>query len=151
MKKAAIVGATGYAGQELGGLLARHPEIGDVHLMSARPEAEVQLLGPRGDRPVHPLETDRLAAGDFDVVFACLPHGVGLPAVQAALEGDALVVDLSADLRFQDPEQFAAAYGAPHGAPELCAMARYGLTEHDRGSLAGARLIANHGCYPTAT
>ena len=151
MRGAAIVGATGYAGQELAGLLARHPEIGPVHLMSARPGAEVKTLGPVGDKLVHPLDLGRLSGGEFDVVFACLPHGVGIPTVQAALDGEALVVDLSADLRFQDPGAFAAAYGAPHAAPELCSRARYGLTEHDRESLAGARLIANPGCYPTAT
>lgn len=151
MRRAAIVGATGYAGQELDGLLARHPEVGAVHLMSARPGVEAKALGPLGDRLVHPLDLARLESGEFDVVFACLPHGVGVPTVQSALKGGALVVDLSADQRFSDPDAFAAAYGAPHPAPELCAAATYGLTEHDRDTIRGARLIANPGCYPTAT
>ena len=150
--KAAIVGATGYAGRELFQRLRTHSSITDITLMSARPGVDPTPLDPLGEFMILPHDEGRLGAGaEFDVVFACLPHGVGVPTVKAALQGGAVVIDLSADLRFDDPRAFAAAYGAEHAAPELCDVARYGLTEHDRDSLVGAQLVANPGCYPTAS
>ena len=150
--KAAIVGASGYAGRELFDRLMTHSSIGDITLMSARPGVEPAPLDPRGEFMVLPHDEGRLGTGgEFDVVFTCLPHGVGVPTVKAALQGGSVVIDLSADLRFDDPSAFAEAYGAEHAAPELCDAARYGLTEHDRDSLVGTRLVANPGCYPTAS
>lgn len=150
--KAAIVGATGYAGRELHGRLLSHGAVESIQLMSARADAAVAALDARGNHMVQPQNLELLATkGSFDVVFACLPHGVGIATVQAALSGGATVIDLSADLRFKDPAAYAAAYGAPHPAPELCDAAAYGLTEHERTSLVDARLIACPGCYPTAS
>lgn len=152
MKRAAIVGATGYAGRELVALCKGHGAFSEVVAMSARPNAPVQALDPRGETEVVPLDLERLG-GEFDAVFSCLPHGVGASVVRGVLDGDggAKVVDLSADHRFADPAAYEAAYGAPHPDHGLCDAARYGLTEHDRADLAGARLVANPGCYPTAT
>jgi len=147
----AVVGATGYAGRELFGLLQRHSAADEVVAMSARAEPGEAFLDPLGAHAVAPFDAARLSeTGAFDGVFLCLPHGVGVPAAKAALEGGAAVVDLSADLRFSDPSAYEAAYGAAHPAPELCDAARYGLTEHERDALRGARLVANPGCYPTA-
>ncbi|RME81630.1 MAG: N-acetyl-gamma-glutamyl-phosphate reductase, partial [Zetaproteobacteria bacterium] len=61
------------------------------------------------------------------------------------------VVDLSADFRHPDPDEYARAYGKPHPCPQLLAEAVYGLTEHHREAIAQAKLVANPGCYPTAT
>lgn len=150
MIDALVIGATGYAGGEVHRFLRRHPGVGAVTLMSAREGGEARPMDPRGEFLVQPL--DLAAVGSHGgVVFSCLPHGIGTPIVEAALDGGATVIDLSGDLRFQDAGAFEAAYGTPHLAPALCDMALYGLTEHERGALAGARLVANPGCYPTAS
>jgi N-acetyl-gamma-glutamyl-phosphate reductase len=149
MTRVVIVGATGYAGAELGRACASHGKIDRVTLMSGRASGERVPLDPRGTRWVEPLDLTALG-GDFDVVFLCLPHGVGHAATAAALAGKARVVDLSSDHRFRDASEYGRVYGAEHPAPELCDAAVYGLTEHGRADIAGARLVANPGCYPTA-
>lgn len=139
--KAAIVGATGYAGQELCGLLATHPVLEPTFPMRGRADS------PAADG-VGALDTARFA--EVDVVFLCTPHGAAAPLARAALDSGARVVDLSADFRLKDPAAYEAAYGGPHPAPDLLDAAVYGLSEHARGQVAGAQLIANPGCYPTA-
>jgi len=150
--RVAVVGATGYAGRELLGLCKRHPGIESITAMSAREGGETAPLDPRGEWSLVPLDLEALGR-DHDVVFTCLPHTVGVPVAKAALDGPAapLVVDLSADHRFSDPAEFERIYSVNHPEPELCDAAPYGLTEHERGALAGARLVANPGCYPTAS
>ena len=146
MKRAAIVGASGYAGRELRTLLARHPRLTAEVVMASRP-GDV----PAGDETeprIDPFDFDRLA--DVDGVFVCTPHGAAAPIVRAALERGKRVVDLSADFRLRDPAVYAHTYGADHPAPELLPQAVYGLTEHARAEVAAARLVANPGCYPTS-
>ncbi|MGB0331373.1 MAG: N-acetyl-gamma-glutamyl-phosphate reductase [Planctomycetota bacterium] len=152
MTRVAVVGATGYAGRELLGLCKRHPGIESITAMSAREGGEAAPLDGRGEWTLVPLDLAALGR-DHDVVFTCLPHTVGVPVAKAALDGPAspLVVDLSADHRFADAAEFERIYSVIHPEPQLCDAARYGLTEHARESLAGARLIANPGCYPTAS
>lgn len=130
----AIIGASGYTGQELQRLLARHPGLGAPKLLTAR--------GPDAFDP----ET----LHEVDGVFVCTPHGAAQPLVRAALDRGCRVVDLSADFRLRDPATYATAYGAEHTAPELLREAVYGLTEHARTDIAEARLVANPGCYPTS-
>lgn len=136
----AIVGATGYTGQELRRLIARHPLLEEPILLSAR-EGGAQP-------PILPYDPDVLASAA--VVFLCTPHGVSQPLVRDALDRGCRVVDLSADFRLRDPGVYARAYGAEHTAPELLAGAVYGLTEYARPNLPDARLVANPGCYPTS-
>lgn len=152
MTRVAVVGATGYAGRELLGLCKRHPGIETITAMSAREGGEAAPLDGRGEWTLVPLDLEALGR-DHDVVFTCLPHTVGVPVAKAALDGPAapLVVDLSADHRFADPAEFERIYSVTHPEPQLCDAARYGLTEHERETLAGARLVANPGCYPTAS
>jgi N-acetyl-gamma-glutamyl-phosphate reductase len=139
--KAAIVGAGGYAGQELQTLLARHPSLDCALPMRGRAQspAEGHLLA---------LDLERL--GEVDLVFLCTPHGAAAPLARVALEAGAKVVDLSADFRLKDPAVYEATYGAPHPAPDLLDVAVYGLTEHNRREVSSARLVANPGCYPTS-
>ncbi|MEM6568178.1 MAG: N-acetyl-gamma-glutamyl-phosphate reductase [Planctomycetota bacterium] len=146
------MGASGYAGRELLQLLARHDDVTSITAMSAREGGEPTRLDARGEWTAVPLDVDALGR-DHDVVFACLPHAVGSAVVRDTLDGPAAprVVDLSADHRFRDPAVYSTVYGTEHPAPDLCDAARYGLTEHEREALAGARLVANPGCYPTAT
>lgn len=152
MTRVAVVGATGYAGRELLELCKRHPGIESITAMSAREGGDPAPLDARGQWTLIPLDLAALGR-DHDVVFTCLPHTVGVPVAKAALDGPAapLVVDLSADHRFSDPAEFERIYSVTHPEPALCDAAPYGLTEHARGDLAGARLVANPGCYPTAT
>ncbi len=152
MTRVAVVGATGYAGRELLELCKRHPGIESITAMSAREGGDPAPLDARGQWTLMPLDLAALGR-DHDVVFTCLPHTVGVPVAKAALDGPAapLVVDLSADHRFSDPAEFERIYSVTHPEPALCDAAPYGLTEHARGDLAGARLVANPGCYPTAT
>jgi N-acetyl-gamma-glutamyl-phosphate reductase len=86
-----------------------------------------------------------------DVVFFATPSGVAMTEARALLESGARVIDLSADFRIKDVAEWERWYKLKHAAPELVAEAVYGLPELNRERLAGARLVANPGCYPTAT
>jgi N-acetyl-gamma-glutamyl-phosphate reductase len=121
----AVLGGSGYVGRELLGLLARHQGV-TVALASSESEQRI------GDYDALPLAEVEKRWGDVDVVFSCLPHGVSAPALQRATAGHRRIVDLSADLRMSD-------------------RAVYGLTEVYRNALADAHLVANPGCYPTAS
>ena len=120
----AVLGASGYVGRELVGLLNGHP---DVALAFATSQSESHLDG----HDLIPLADAEARWDDARLVFSCLPHGVSAPAVARAEAAGARVVDLSADLRLSD-------------------KAVYGLTEVYRAALPGADLVANPGCYPTA-
>ncbi|MBX3461954.1 MAG: N-acetyl-gamma-glutamyl-phosphate reductase [Planctomycetes bacterium] len=148
MKRAAIVGASGYTGRELLTLLARHPGLRAEVVMTARPGAEPEPPADPDEPAIAPFDAGRLA--EVDGVFLCTPHGAASEVARAALARGARVVDLSADFRLRDPAAYARAYGSAHPAPDLLAQAVYGLTEHARAALGGARLVANPGCYPTS-
>lgn len=92
----------------------------------------------------------REALREADFHFVALPHGESMEVVPSLLEGGARVVDLSADYRLSDPELYARWYGKEHNSPKLLAEAVYGLPEIYGPRLAGARLVAVPGCYPTA-
>ena len=148
-----VLGASGYTGGELLRLLAGHDGF-SVGLLTAERRAG-QSLGavfPHLDGAGFP---DLVKIGDaawdtLDAVFCCLPHGTTQEVV-AALPGHLRVVDLSADFRLADPDVYAAWYGRAHGAAALQGEAVYGLTELARDEIRRARLVANPGCYPTAS
>lgn len=149
--RAAVVGATGYAGAELVRLLCRHPGA-EITVATSERDAG-KALGE-----VHPSlactglileKVDAAAiAGLADVAFCALPHGTSTPLIAALLAEGVKVVDVGADFRFDNLGTYEKWYGA-HGAPDLNAEAVYGLTEHARDAVRGARLVANPGCYPT--
>jgi N-acetyl-gamma-glutamyl-phosphate reductase len=148
--RVAVVGAAGYAGGELVRLLAGHPavQIASVHARGRAgtpAAAELPHLAPlelvfREDDP-----------DDVDVAFLALPHGASAPLASRLLERGVTVIDIGADFRLRDPDAYATWYGAPHPCPDLLGEAVYGLTEWSRDALRGAKLIANPGCYPTAS
>jgi N-acetyl-gamma-glutamyl-phosphate reductase len=148
MKTAAIVGASGYTGRELLRLLAHHPQLLATVVMTARAGVPPEPPQFPGDPTVDALDVARLRS--VDGVFLCTPHGAASELAKQALAAGAKVVDLSADFRLRDPALYARTYGAPHPAPELLPEAVYGLTEHARTAVRGARLVANPGCYPTS-
>jgi N-acetyl-gamma-glutamyl-phosphate reductase len=146
----AVLGASGYAGALAAQLVHRHPFFTLKHV-TARSEAGMLLetVHPRTRVPLVLEEWDPDVHGEVDAALVAWPHGAAAPAV-AALRGHGVrVVDLSADFRLRDLKVYEDWYG-PHGAPALMDEAVYGLPELYREAIAGAPLVANPGCYPTA-
>ena len=155
MIRAAIAGASGYSGAELVRWLHDHPDVELGALAAGRRagqpvEAVFPHLGGVAEGDLVETDWDRLGS-DADVVFLALPHGEALAAAPRLLDAGARVVDLGADFRLRDPAAYRRWYGAEHTATDLLAEAVYGLTEWRRDAVAGARLVANPGCYPTAS
>ena len=149
MIKTGIIGATGYTGLELAGILERHPDAA-IAFAASRSNAGRSLSAVHPAAPPLALIPAEEAPLDrVDVVFLCLPHAAAAPTAVAALEAGARVVDLSADFRLRNADVYAEWYGVEHPAPHLLPEAVYGLTEFARPQLADARLVANPGCYPT--
>ncbi|MFJ4004716.1 N-acetyl-gamma-glutamyl-phosphate reductase [Streptomyces sp. NPDC090023] len=147
--RAAVAGASGYAGGELLRLLLGHAgvEVGTLtaHSSAGRRLGELQpQLAPLADRVL--AETTPEALAGHDVVFLALPHGQSA-AVAEQLGPDVLVIDLGADFRLTDPADWARFYGSPHAGTWP-----YGLPELPgaRAALEGTNRIAVPGCYPTA-
>jgi len=150
MARVAVLGASGYAGAVAAMLVHRHPFFELAHV-TARSDAGARLddLHPRTRVPMELEAWDADAQSDVDAALVCWPHGVAAPAVAALRERRVRVVDLSADFRLRDRGIYADWYGE-HGAPALFGQAVYGLPELHRDEIAGADLVANPGCYPTA-
>jgi len=148
--RVAVAGATGYAGQELIRLLARHPAVTITAAMSSGG-------GPSGRRlpaltrvwngEVQPLDANVLAR-DADVVFLALPEAAAARQAPDLAAAGPRVVDLSGAFRLRDAAERARWYPETDRLPGGVA---YGLTERERESITTARLVANPGCYPTAT
>ncbi|PKQ29789.1 MAG: N-acetyl-gamma-glutamyl-phosphate reductase [Actinobacteria bacterium HGW-Actinobacteria-10] len=154
MVDVAIVGAPGYAGIELTRLVLGHPE---MHLAIVTSAAEAgrriddvypQLSGLTDLAYTEP-DVGTIAEGAH-LVFLAVPHTAALAIAPALLGAGLTVVDASADYRLQDAATYESWYGTEHTSPELLSSAVYGLPELDRSGLAGARLVACPGCYPTA-
>lgn len=153
MIKVGIVGGTGYTGVELLRLLVGHPGA-EVSVVTSRSEAgravAERFPNLRGRLDLVFTDPARAALTGCDVVFFATPHGTAMSMAGGLLEAGVRVVDLSADFRLADAAQWEQWYHQPHTAPELLEQAVYGLPELNRAQLAGARLVANPGCYPTA-
>ena len=119
--------------------------------MTARSEAGARLddIHPRTRVPMVLEAWDPDRQSDVDAALVCWPHRAAAPAVAALRERGVRVVDLSADFRLADRAIYEDWYGE-HGAPERFGSAVYGLPELHRDAIAGADLVANPGCYPTA-
>jgi N-acetyl-gamma-glutamyl-phosphate reductase len=153
MIKVGIVGGTGYTGVELLRLLAVHPEA-QVEVITSRSEEGVRVSDMYPNLRGHYDNLrfsvpDSSTLGACDVVFFATPHGVAHSMAAELLATG--IIDLSADFRLRDAEEWARWYGQPHGAAELLPEAVYGLPEVNRDAIRSARLIAVPGCYPTAT
>lgn len=154
MIKAGIVGGTGYTGVELLRILARHPDV-ELKAITSRGEAGTavaemfpSLRGAVGLKFSDPKDAP---LGDCDVVFFATPNGIAMQQAGALLAAGARVIDLAADFRIKDIALWEKWYGMSHASPELVAEAVYGLPEVNREAIREARLVANPGCYPTAT
>lgn len=149
--RVAVLGASGFAGALCAWLTWRHPRL-ELCAATSRSDAGVTLesLYPRYRVPIELTEPDMDRLGEPDSAFVAYPHGAAAPVVAELLERGVRVVDLSADFRLHDPETYRAWYGE-HVDPGLLGEAAYGLTELHRETIATSRLVANPGCYPTAT
>jgi N-acetyl-gamma-glutamyl-phosphate reductase len=148
--RASVVGATGFTGAVLTGLLARHPEVHiDALTSTSYVGRSVRETFPhlRVDGTYVSFEAARLA--DSEIVFVCYPHAQAHPVVAQLLEAGCRVIDLSADFRLKDPALYPEWYGFEHPRPDLLALAVYGLPELYRDEIATAKLVANPGCFPT--
>lgn len=146
-----VAGATGYAGALAAQLVWHHPALELVEITS-RSETGTPLneLYPRYDVNLQLKEIDLEGLEDVDVGIVAYPHGAAAPVVAEMRGLGMIVVDLSADFRLDDQLTYEKYYG-PHGEPDLFEGAVYGLPELEREAIAGSSLVANPGCYPTAS
>jgi N-acetyl-gamma-glutamyl-phosphate reductase len=147
--RVAIAGATGYAGQELVRLLARHPSVALTEAMSSGAASGPRPLpGLRGvwDGTVVPLDLDRLT-DNADIVFLALPEAAAAEVGAALLQRNSRVIDLSGAFRLRDDVGRQRWYPATGALPSGVV---YGLPERHAEAIRGARLVSCPGCYPTA-
>jgi N-acetyl-gamma-glutamyl-phosphate reductase len=154
MIKAAVLGATGYAGIELVRLLTSHPEVsievvGSKSFAGKKISEVYQNLEHVLEKECEELDFDSVAK--CDVAFTALPHGASKSVIPKLLEKGLKVIDLSGDYRYDDPKVYEAWYGQEHSSPELLKESVYGLCELHRDKVKGARLIGNPGCYTTCS
>jgi N-acetyl-gamma-glutamyl-phosphate reductase len=142
---AGIYGAAGYTGQELVALLKQHPH---ATLAFATSNQDAGQPVPGSDLTYVPHGEPSLEG--VDIVFLAMPHTASAPLAAQAAAAGVKVVDLSADLRMKTPDSFKTWYSVDHPNPELLPTP-YGLPEINRANLAYASIVANPGCYPTAT
>lgn len=147
-----VLGASGYTGAEIVRLLANHPHF-SITMMTADRKAG-QSIGSVFPHLVTQDLPDMVAVkdadfSDVDAVFCCLPHGTTQEIIKG-LPKELRIVDLSADFRLRNVDEYEEWYGQPHKAQELQKEAIYGLTEVSREEIRNARLVANPGCYPTS-
>lgn len=148
-----VVGATGYTGVELLRLLAGHPGV-EIKIVTSRSEAgrPVADLFPnlRGHIDLRYVAPDIDDLAECDLVFFATPNGIAMTMVPELLDAGVKVIDLAADFRLQDADEWEYWYKMEHACPDLLDEAVYGLPELNRELITEARLIANPGCYPTS-
>ena len=134
-RQVGVFGASGYVGREL------------LRLISGHPAAETTFATGSGH-----LDHEAGLEREADAYLLALPHGVAAGYADSLTRRwpEAVIVDLSGDLRLSTPESYREWYGAEHPAPALLGRAVYGLTEFNRERLASTKLISNPGCYATS-
>ncbi len=155
--KIAVVGASGYTGQELMRILLRHPGV-EVVCATSRQYAgqKVSDLFPRfrhvpgADLVFTDSDVAAIAATGAEAAFLALPHGVSVSYGRGLVEAGLRVVDLSADFRLNDPAVYEEFYGQPHADIPLMQEATYGMPEWHREEIEKARIVGSPGCYPTS-
>lgn len=156
MIKAGIFGATGYAGEQLVWILRGHSEA-SIEFYASHNYAGVHFneiynnyYDFISDKCIDMEEAEKKLK-DVDVIFIALPHGKSFEITKKALSLGVKVIDLGADFRLRSEEVYREWYGILHGCPELLKKAVYGIAELKRYEIKDCSLLANPGCYPTAT
>jgi N-acetyl-gamma-glutamyl-phosphate reductase len=150
MYRVAVIGATGYAGQELVRLLARHPAVALTLATGSQATStprRLPALARVWDGDVRPLDLAAVTR-EAETAFLALPEAASAEVGPALLAAGMRVVDLSGAFRLRDLEARRRWYPATAAMPDGVA---YGLTEFEHDAIAGARLVSNPGCYPTAS
>src|SRR5262245_26882569 len=158
MIRISVIGAAGYSGAELVGLLTAHDEVQLVGLFGSesRAAAPQQFADAhprfRGivDLPIEPFSLEKLLAQSPDAVFLATPHEVSHEVAPELLKHGIVVFDLSAAFRLSDPAAYAKHYGFSHAHTDRLSKAVYGLPERNGDAVRTADLIALPGCYPTS-
>jgi N-acetyl-gamma-glutamyl-phosphate reductase len=156
-KKVAIIGASGYSGEELVKLLLHHPHA-EMVAVTSRQNAGQTLAQVFPKFASHPKSKTlrfsepnaELLAKQADVVFLALPHGVAAEYAVPLLNAGCVVIDLSADFRLKSAAIYKDFYAHDHPAPDLLKKSVYGLPEIYRDEIKQSLLIASPGCYPTS-
>ncbi|KAA0236374.1 MAG: N-acetyl-gamma-glutamyl-phosphate reductase [Acidimicrobiales bacterium] len=154
MTSVGVIGASGYTGAELLRLLGEHPGFevdvatGDTMAGTSIAELYPSLGGRYRSREFERYTPEAVAR--CDLVFLGLPHGASQQVVAQLAPTGIKIVDLAADFRLDDADQYRRWYGEVHAAPELLSEFVYGLPEVSREELRGATRVAVPGCYPTA-
>jgi N-acetyl-gamma-glutamyl-phosphate reductase len=146
--KVGIINVTSYMGAELVRLLAVHPGV-KIASVTGRSAAGKPLADAFPHLAHLDLTVREELDQDVDLVFSALPHAASAEQCLPFIRRGIPVVDLSADFRLQDLEEYTSWYGVQHPAPELLPSAVYGLTELHRDAIAGSKIVGNPGCYPT--
>lgn len=153
----AIVGASGYSGEELVRLLLNHPQVA-LTMVTSRQNAGQTVAQVFPKFASHPRSKALrfsepkadLLAKHAEIVFLALPHGVAAEFAVPLLERGCRVIDLSADFRLRSAAIYKEFYSHDHPAPDLLPKAVYGLPEVYRAEIKRALLVASPGCYPTS-
>jgi N-acetyl-gamma-glutamyl-phosphate reductase len=153
MIEAGIVGGTGYTGVELLRILALHPQV-NVTVVTSRADdgKRVDAVYPslRGLCELSFSAPTIETLSQCDVVFFATPNGTAMLMAKQLLADGVKVIDLSADFRLKNPQEWQQWYGMEHACPELIEQAVYGLPEMNRAAIKTTQLLACPGCYPTA-
>lgn len=155
MLKAGIIGATGYAGQELVRILLQHREA-EIVWYGSRSYIDKRYSDVYGN--MFQIVDDRCMADDMeeladavDVIFTATPQGLCASLITEEILSKAKIIDLSADFRIKDVSVYEQWYGIRHESPQFIDRAVYGLCEINRRDIREARLLANPGCYTTCS
>ena len=155
MIKVGILGATGYAGQEIVRLLLNHKEAEVVWFGSQNyiDKKYAKVFGNMFRLVEDVCKADNIEelAKEVDVIFTATPQGFCSSIITEEVLSKVKVIDLSADFRIKDVETYEHWYGITHKSPSYIEEAVYGLCEINREQVKKARLVANPGCYPTCS
>ena len=154
MINVAVVGGTGYTGIELLRILLQHPQVNIRHITSRAENGKkvtqtFPSLNGLTDLAFSLPDIEKLST--CDVVFFATPHGVAMEQTPEIIKKGCKVIDLSADFRLKDTDTFQNWYNMVHTCPDVLANSVYGLPEFNREEIKSASVVANPGCYPTAS
>lgn len=142
-----IVGATGHTAQELLSLTSQDKNLECVFLTSSSAAGEYSEFLP--EKQYENLTNTQVLEKNPDIIFYATPHGVCMKNAKIFLEKNIKIIDLSGDFRFKDVKIFEKNYDIDHSASEI--SAQYGLTEYFRENIKNSQIVANPGCYVTAS